>query len=120
VFARGDFKEQYMRTKQRLNFAALASAIGVTGMVFTSEATRLTAIDAATSPVGPDIGDCGARGNNRTQGENLDAWLNKHATTHDGRIAREEFMNQMSRRWDMLDARRSGYMTPDQARRIYM
>ena len=84
------------------------------------EATRLTAIDAATSPVGPDIGDCGARGNNGTQGDNLDAWLNKHATTHDGRIAREEFMNQMSRRWDMLDARRSGYMTPDQARRIYM
>jgi hypothetical protein len=102
-----------------MKLAALASAIGVTGTAFATEATRMTAADAATSPLGETPETTGVRGNDKTQGENFDAWMNKHATAHDGRIAREEFMNQMSRRWDTLDAQRSGYMTPDQARRIY-
>ena len=59
-------------------------------------------------------------GNNQTEGQNFDNWMNGDATAHDGRIARQEFVDQMSRRWGNLDAQRSGYMTPDQARRIYM
>ena len=108
-----------MRTRQRMKLAALASAIGVTGTAFATEATRMRAADAATSPLGQTPETVRAGGNNKTLGKNFDAWMNEHATAHNGEIAREAFMNQMSRRWDALDPERSGHMTPDQARRIY-
>ena len=106
-----------MRTKQWMKIAALASAIGVTGTAFAAETMKVN--DAATSSLGQTPETAGVGGNDKTQRENFDGWMNKHATAHNGRITREEFMNQMSRRWDTLDAQRSGYMTPDQARRIY-
>ena len=109
-----------MRTKQFLKIATLASAIGVTGTAFASDTSQMKATDAATSPPGQTPETAGVGGNNQTKSPNLDNWMISYATTHNGRIAREEFMDQMSRRWDMLDAQRSGYMTPDQARRIYM
>src|SRR6185437_13824219 len=113
-------KEQYMRTKQRMEIAAMASAIGVTGRVFATETTHVKTTDAATTPLGQTPETAGVGSNNKTEGENFDAWISKHATAHNGRITREEFMNQMSLRWDTLDAQRSGYMTADQVRRISM
>ena len=113
-------KEQYMRTKQFMKIATLASAIGVTGTAFATGNSRLKATDAATSPLGEAPETAGVGGNNQTEGQNFDNWMNRYATAHNGQIAREEFMDQMGRRWDTLDAQRSGYMTPAQARRIYM
>jgi len=109
-----------MRTKQRMEIAALASAIGVTGTAFATETTHMKATDAATSPLGQTPETAGVGGNNKTEGENFDASMDKYASAHNGRITRKEFMNQLSRRWDTLDVQRRGYLTPDQARRIYM
>lgn len=98
--------------------AALASTIGVTGAAFAVDGhTKVTG--AATSPPGQTPQTAGVSGNNKTEDESFDGWMNKYATAHNGRITREEFMDQMSRRWDTLDAQRNGYMAPDQARRIY-
>lgn len=109
-----------MRTKQFMKIATLASAIGVTGTAFATDTSQMKATDAATSPPGQTPETARVGGNNPTESQNFDNWMNRYATTHNGRISREEFMDQMSRRWDTLDAQRSGYMTPDQARRIYM
>ena len=109
-----------MRTKQWMKIAALASAIGITGTACATDTSPMKATDATTSPPGQAPEASGVGGNNQTEGQNFDNWMNGYATAHDGRITRQEFMDQMSRRWDTLDAQRSDYMTPDQARRIYM
>ena len=109
-----------MRTQQRMKIAALASAIGITGTAFATDTSPMKATDATTSPPGQTPETAGVGGNNQTEGQNFDNWMNGYAAAHDGRITRQEFMDQMSRRWDTLDAQRSAYMTPDQARRIYM
>jgi hypothetical protein len=45
--------------------------------------------------------------------------MNDYAVAHQGRITRDEFMNQMGDRWDRMDAQRRGYLSPDEARGIY-
>jgi hypothetical protein len=45
--------------------------------------------------------------------------MNDYATAHDGRITRDEFMDQMGHRCDAIDAERHGYLSPDQARGIF-
>ena len=109
-----------MRTKQWMKIAALASAMGITGTAFATDTGQMKATDATASPLGQTPETAGVGGNNQTEDQDFDDWMNKYAKAHNGRITREEFMDQMSRRWDTLDARRSGYMTPDQARRIYV
>jgi hypothetical protein len=94
-----------------MQIAAIASAIGVTG-------TAVAADNMATSPLGKTPATVGA--NNRTDSfPPLDAWMNDYAVAHQGRITRDEFMNQMGDRWDRMDAQRRGYLSPDEARGIY-
>ena len=109
-----------MRTKQWMQIAALASAIGVTGTTFAADTSHMKANDAATSPLGQTPETAGVGGNNKTEDQNFDGWMNRYATTHNGRVTREEFMGQMGHRWDMMDSERRGYMSPEQARGIYM
>ena len=61
--------------------------------------------------------------NNRTgnfNSDNFDAWMSDYATAHNGRITRQEFLDQMGNRWDVIDVQRQGYLTPGEARGIYM
>ena len=69
-----------MRTKQWMKIAALASAIGVTGTAFAAETMKVN--DAATSSLGQTPETAGVGGNDKTQSENFDGWMNKHATAH--------------------------------------
>jgi len=55
-----------------------------------------------------------------TNSDNFNAWMSDYASTHNGRISRQEFLDQMGNRWDVIDAQRQGYLTPDQARGIYL
>ncbi len=109
-----------MRTRQWIQLAALASAVGVTGTTLAADISHMKTNDATTSPLGQTPETAGVGGNNRTADQSFDTWMNGYATAHNGRITREEFMGQMNQRWDTLDAQRRGYMTPDQARGIYM
>ena len=109
-----------MRTRQWMQLAALASAIGLTGTTLAADTNHMKATDAATSPLGKTPETAGVGGNDKTPNQNLDTWMNGYATAHNGRVTRDEFMGQMNQRWDTLDAQRQGYLTPDQARGIYM
>ncbi|HEX6792743.1 MAG TPA: hypothetical protein VF304_02730 [Casimicrobiaceae bacterium] len=72
----------------------------------------------ATAPLGKTPDSVGANDQSQ-QIPNMDTWMNDYATAHNGRISREEFMDQMGRRWDRYDTQRNGYLTPEQARGIY-
>lgn len=109
-----------MRTRQWIQIAAVASTVGLTGVALAADNGHMKVNDATTSPLGQTPETAGVGGNDKTATQNLDTWMNGYATAHNGRITREEFMGQMSQRWDTLDAQRSGYLTPDQARGIYM
>ncbi|MEO9137155.1 MAG: hypothetical protein ABI316_11210 [Casimicrobiaceae bacterium] len=118
-----------MRNKQWMQIAAVASAISLSGAVMAADAgqvvTQMQNNPSAMRP--PATAQRGmaypqaAGGSDRTLGDPpaLDAWMNDYATAHNGRITREEFMDQMNNRWDTLDAQHRGYMTPDEARNIY-
>lgn len=75
--------------------------------------------DTTTSPLGKTPETAGTGGNDQSMRLPMGTWMNDYAATHNGRITREEFMNEMERRWDMRDAQRRGYMTPDEASQIY-
>ena len=113
-------KEQCMRTQQWMQIAALASAVGITGTTFATDTGRMRSNDAATSPLGQTPETSGVGSSERTEDQNFDGWMNRYATAHNGKITREEFMGQMGHRWDMMDPERRGYMSPEQARGIYM
>ncbi len=49
----------------------------------------------------------------------FDAWMNDYSAAHNGRITRQEYMDQMGNRWDRIDSQRRGYMTPDEAHGVY-
>lgn len=137
-----------MKTTQWLQLAALASAIGMTGtvaaadtgqmksdgMATPSAAHRMAANngmtnngmtnngmtnDGMTSPLGQTPETAGVGGNDKSPNQDLDLWMNDYATSHNGRITRQEFLDQMGNRWDRIDAQRQGYLTPDQARGVY-
>ncbi len=77
------------------------------------------ATDSITPPVGHSPKTAAGSGLDRMSTQNLDKWMNEQASMHNGRITREEFMAQMSNRWDTLDIQRQGYLTPDQVRSVY-
>ena len=109
-----------MRTKQWMQIAALASAVGITGTTFAAGTTHMKTNDAATSPLGQTPESAGVGGSEKTEDQTFDGWMNRYATAHNGRITREEFMGQMGHRWDRMDVERRGYMSPEQARGIYV
>ncbi|MEO8536771.1 MAG: hypothetical protein ABI533_04540 [Betaproteobacteria bacterium] len=74
----------------------------------------------STEKLGKTQGSAGA--NDRTASfppDSFDAWMDQRAGTNNGRITRQEFLDQMGNRWDQNDREHHGYMTPDQARNIY-
>lgn len=109
-----------------MQLAAVTSAMGLAGAAFAADNDGMgmdrgsmgMTPGTATAPLGKTPGSVGA--NNQTERiPNLDAWMNDYATAHNGRITRDEFMDEMGQRWDMYDTQRQGYLTPEQARRIY-
>jgi hypothetical protein len=49
-----------------------------------------------------------------TNSANFDQWASDYASQHNGRITRQEFLNQMANRWDRLDMQHRGYLTPQE------
>ena len=117
-----------MRTLQLMQIAALASSLGLVG----------SAIAADADDVARQIQDNGTRHmqdnetyNGRmdsagrsermdnTHRADFDAWMHDYSGKHNGRITRQEYLDQMAERWDRLDAEHRGYLTPEQARGIY-
>lgn len=105
-------QENHMRAKQWMQITALAAAIGFAG-------TTYAATDATTSPLGKTPESTTGANNQSPRLPDLNAWTDQYGTAHNGRITREEFMDEMSQRWDTLDSQRRGYMTPDEVRGIY-
>lgn len=55
-----------------------------------------------------------------TNSENFDQWMSDYAAQHNGRITRQQFLDEMGNRWDVVDAQRQGYLTPGEAREIFI
>jgi len=51
-----------------------------------------------------------------TQG--FSTWMNDYSTAHQGRISRQAYMDEMSRRWDAADAQRRG-LSVEEINRAY-
>lgn len=132
-------KARRMRARQWIHIATVASAVGLIGTAVAADydpvkvndnaapnaaardatGSGSMATDAITPPLGHTPKTAAGSGPDRLSTQNLDRWMDEHAGTHNGRITREEFMAQMSNRWDTLDTQRQGYLTPDQVRGIY-
>lgn len=55
-----------------------------------------------------------------TNSSNFNAWASDYASQHNGRITRDEFLNQMGQRFDQLDAQHQGALTPYQVEEIFI
>ena len=104
-----------MKARQWMQIAAVASAVGFTGATF---AQTMGAGSMGTAPLGKTPNTVGAN-DQSPRLPNMDTWMNDYAAAHNGRITRQEFMDQMGNRWDMRDTQRHGYMSPDEVRGIY-
>jgi hypothetical protein len=81
---------------------------------------RTTATDGSSS----SNSRAGSRGSpdnigvkDRADADSLDAWMNRHATEHQGRVSRQAYMDEMARRWDSLDRSKQG-LTPAEISRL--
>ena len=54
-----------------------------------------------------------------TNSDNFNTWMSDYASQHNGRITRQEFLDQMGNRWDTLDAQRQG-LTPYEIQEIFV
>jgi hypothetical protein len=54
-----------------------------------------------------------------TNSENFDQWASDYASQHNGRITRQEFLDQMETRWNALDTQHQGYLTPQQMQEFF-
>lgn len=115
-----------MKARQWIRIAAVVSAVGFTGAAVgqvsntpMSNGHTGMGTDGTTSPLGKTPETAGVGGNDQSMRLPMDTWMNNYAASHNGRITREEFMDQMGSRWDMRDSQRRGYMTPEEARGIY-
>jgi hypothetical protein len=118
-----------MRARHWMQIAALASAIGASGTALAADAGSTVkqmqqnpspnagASQGAMSAAPNSVGGSERMDNSNPAG--FDAWMRDYATSHNGRITRDEYMRQMGQRWDAIDAQRQGYLTPDQAHGIY-
>jgi hypothetical protein len=74
------------------------------------------------SPQGASTpGTADAAGHGRlagTNSSNFNAWASDYAAQHNGRITRDEFLDQMGRRFDELDTQQQGSLTPYQVQEI--
>ena len=50
----------------------------------------------------------------------FDAWANDYAARHDGHITRQEFLDEMGSRFDRLDSRHQGSLTPYEVEEVFI
>ena len=50
----------------------------------------------------------------------FDAWANDYAARHDGHITRQQFLDEMGSRFDRLDSRHQGYLTPYEVEEVFI
>jgi hypothetical protein len=50
--------------------------------------------------------------------DNFQSWLNDHSAKNNGRISRQDYMKESSRRWDKMDTTKRG-LTTDQINDMY-
>lgn len=69
---------------------------------------------AMTSPqqLGESPTERGDQGD--TKSANFDQWMSDYAAAHEGRITRDQFLDQMGRRFDAADTSNRGYLMQDQ------
>ena len=120
-----------MRNRYLLPLAAMTSAAFLTGSALAADAGHTVGQiqnnpdPVVTAPQGNTVdGHQAVGGSQRMDNTNaaanpLDAWMSDYAAAHDGRISREEFLDQMGNRWDAIDTEQHGYLSPDQARGIF-
>jgi len=114
-----------MRARHWMQIAAVASALGLTGAAMGADAghtvgqTQNNPNPAVETPQGstvtaPQSVGGSERMDNTNPAAPLDAWMRDYAATHNGRITREEYLNQMEQRWNAADAQHRGYLTQDE------
>jgi len=117
-----------MRTLQLMQIAAMASGLGLVGSAIAADADDITRQiqDNGTRHMQDNDAHNGRMDSvgrsDRTDNTNradFDAWMHDYSGKHNGRITRQEYLDQMGERWDRLDAEHRGYLTPEQARGIY-
>lgn len=55
-----------------------------------------------------------------TNSENFNQWMSDYAAQHNGQITRQQFLDEMGNRWDVVDTQRQGYLTPGEVREIFI
>jgi len=120
-----------MKTRHWMQLAAMVSTIGMAGGAVAADAGHTVgqmqnnANPPVATPQGSTVGGAAAvGGSQRVDNTNpaaapMDTWMNDYAASHNGRITRREFMDEMGNRWDAIDAQRQGYLTPEQAQGMF-
>jgi hypothetical protein len=87
--------------KHSIGAMALATslALGATHALAQADNTNSTIAPANPSPTWP-------------------GWMHDYSTTHQGRVSRQAYFDEMGRRWDAADARRQG-LSVDEINRLY-
>jgi hypothetical protein len=63
-------------------------------------------------------GDSTSKGGHSFDKTGQDEWAHTQAKQHNGRISRQAYMDEMSRRWDTMDHNQQG-LTPAEVSRLY-
>ena len=63
-------------------------------------------------------GDSGGGGGKTASTDTFQSWLNVRAGANKGRVSRQMYMDEASRRWDLMDKEKSG-LTTDQIYGMY-
>jgi len=117
-----------MRTLRWMQIAAMASNFGLVANAIAADAGDATRQmqDNGTRHMQDNDMHSGrmdsSGGSDRMDNTNradFDTWMHDYSAKHNGRITREEYLDQMGERWDRLDAQHRGYLTPGEARGIY-
>jgi hypothetical protein len=110
---------------------ASATATGTTATYGTTQGSTMTSPQGARArnPAGASGPGAAATSSTSTGGhdrlattnsDNFDQWMSDYAAQHGGRITREQFLDEMGNRWDVIDAQRNGSLTPGEVREIFI
>ena len=82
-------------------------------------ALSVGSVYAQSSGTGTGDSGGGAQGGGITASSgSFQSWLNTHSTKNSGRISRQAYMDEASRRWDSMDKTKQG-LTMDEINRTY-
>ena len=76
--------------------------------------------DERSTPQGETDSAASDRGASASGSESFDAWANDYAARHDGHITRQQFLDEMGSRFDRLDSRHQGYLTPYEVEEVFI